>query len=360
MLTTHTKLTKAGPDIEAIFRFGTEMQDGETLQTAEFHAVGHVMVSSEPSPKYAPHPVDRILKENRRVIPIRLISDDIDVNLVAKYEAYSASTNRMDCCGDGQTARRIDVVTGVAKELVCVGPEGCEYARGGQTHCDLKVRLRFQLDLSGDQMNELKEDVPRYSDLFEFRSGSINSLRTLRSNLTTLKGLHNGLRGLSLDLLSYEKCTPQSDGTVFYVARLAPRAGMTIEEVNNSRTKLPFIEQLGAAIKELDDANQLYPSGDDVVSLMPEGFMPKNTIAGGQLPTSISELLNKAKAINQTKGLSDPVAQTADTRPVIKIETDCTDERSESDEAGQPQMIATTPPSTHHNASEGNLASLIP
>lgn len=169
------------------------------------------------------HPVDETLRKTPgaklRSIPVRLLFDDLDLNLRANYSLFDRKTGRPLCVGNGETCRR-STPAGV-QTLPCPSPEGCELAEGGK--CKPCGRLNVRI---GDD-DELGS--------FLFRTTGYNSIRTLLTRLKYFHAVTGGLLStLPLELRLRGKSTTPSHRSAIYYVDLTVRAGMTLGEAITS------------------------------------------------------------------------------------------------------------------------------
>ena len=118
--------------------------------------------------QWVKHPLDTELRQGEdnnklRIIPIRLLFNDPDLNFRAQYSMFDHKTGRPVCVGNGETCKRM-TAKGV-ESLPCPSPMACEYGQAG--YCKPYGRLNV---LIGDE-DEL--------GTFVFRTTGYNSIRTL-------------------------------------------------------------------------------------------------------------------------------------------------------------------------------------
>lgn len=165
------------------------------------------------------HPLDEALRTSAgttklRTIPVRLLFDEVDLNLRASYTLFDRSNGRPVCVGNGESCRR-STSSGL-QALPCPSPNACEF---GQGICKPYGRLSVRV---GDE-DELGS--------FVFRTTGFNSIRTLTARLTYFDALSGGLLScLPLELRLRGKSTAQSHRTPIYYVDLTVRSGMTIAE----------------------------------------------------------------------------------------------------------------------------------
>lgn len=166
------------------------------------------------------HPLDEQLRKDApggklRSIPVRMLFDDPDLNLRAKYTLFDRQNGRPLCVGDGETCRR-QTEDGV-QTLPCPSPDKCPLAANGA--CKPYGRLSVRV---GDD-----EDV----GVFVFRTTGYNSIRTLAARLRYYQALSGGvLAALPLALKLRGKSTTQSHRAPIYYVDLTTRDEETLEE----------------------------------------------------------------------------------------------------------------------------------
>ncbi len=164
------------------------------------------------------HPLDEALRKTPgaklRAIPVRLLFDEVDLNLRANYTLFDRTSGRPVCVGNGETCKR--ATSAGIQGMPCPTPHGCEF---GQGVCKPYGRLNVRI---GDE-DELGS--------FVFRTTGFNSIRTLAARLTYLFALSGGMLScLPLDLRLRGKSTTQSHRSPIYYVDLTVRSGMTCAE----------------------------------------------------------------------------------------------------------------------------------
>lgn len=165
------------------------------------------------------HPIDATLRQppdvKLRVIPVRLLFNDPDLNLRANYTMFDRQSGRPLCVGNGETCRRV-TSTGM-QSLPCPSPDECEIAFEGR--CKPYGRLNVRI---GDE-DELGS--------FVFRTAGFNSIRTLSARLQYFHAVSGGqLSTLPLELRLRGKSTSQSHRAPIYYVDLTMRSGTTLLE----------------------------------------------------------------------------------------------------------------------------------
>jgi hypothetical protein len=175
---------------------------------------------------WEPHPVDTQLRgeggedgqAKLRCIPVRLLFDDPDLNLLAKYTMFERSTGRPLCVGDGETCKRVSLEG--MQSHPCPGPQACSVGVAG--HCKPYGRLHVRIDAK-----ETSDDLGS----FVFRTTGFNSIRTLSARLRYLHAASGGLlAGLPLELRLEGKSTRLSHGAPIYYVDLTLRPGASLTQ----------------------------------------------------------------------------------------------------------------------------------
>lgn len=165
------------------------------------------------------HPLDESLRASAgtaklRAIPVRLLFDEVDLNLRANYSLFDRASGRPVCVGNGETCKRA-TATGI-QGLPCPTPQGCEF---GQGVCKPYGRLNVRIG-EDDELGS-----------FVFRTTGFNSIRTLAARLTYFFALSGGMLScLPLELRLRGKSTTQSHRAPIYYVDLTVRSGMTLAE----------------------------------------------------------------------------------------------------------------------------------
>lgn len=164
------------------------------------------------------HPLDEQLRKNTegklRVIPIRLLFNDPDLNFRAQYCLFDRTSGRPVCVGDGESCRRLGSDD---SSLICPSPSLCELGQNSQ--CKPYGRLNVRI---GDE-DELGS--------FIFRTTGFNSIRTLMSRLRYFDAVSNHLLAtLPLVLRLRGKSSIQSFRSTIYYVDLTLPDQMTLNE----------------------------------------------------------------------------------------------------------------------------------
>lgn len=168
------------------------------------------------------HPLDEQLRakapnqnQKLRIIPVRMIFNDPELNLRAEYTLFDRQTGRPVCIGNGETCQR-QTNQGV-EQHPCPSPDLCPLAQGG--NCKPYGRLHVNLEES-DELGT-----------FIFRTTGFNSIRTLAARLSYYHAASNGLLScLPLQLTLRGKSTTQSYRTPVYYVDLTLRDGVNLQQ----------------------------------------------------------------------------------------------------------------------------------
>ncbi len=251
------------------------------------------------------HPLDEALRKaagtsKLRSIPIRLLFDDVDLNLRANYTLFDRSNGRPVCVGNGDSCKRS--TEGGMQTLPCPTPQECPF---GQGVCKPYGRLNVRI---GDE-DELGS--------FVFRTTGFNSIRTLAARLTYFSALSSGLLScLPLELRLRGKSTTQSHRAPIYYVDLTVRSGMTISEAleearaEQSRRQAAGFNQVAldqvaalglanGAFEELDEdgasvVEEFYPDGKTETESQEEIPAPGTN----PLQDRLTARLNQTQALN--------------------------------------------------------------
>ena len=230
-----------------------------------------------------------------RVIPVRLLFNDSDLNLRAEFSAFDRTTGRPLCVGNGECAKRVSG-EGV-EDVACPTPERCQYAK--EKGCKLYGRLNVQVDGQNDELGT-----------FMFRTTGYNSVRTLAARLQYFEAVSGGnTRHLQLLLKLRAKSTTQSyRAPVFYVDLTLRDDDTLAEAVCFARSEATRFKDAGVEIDQLEAmAKSLLRNGqfeDDVdeIPMMLEEFYPEAEIEStGNQSTHSSQLADASPASSKAK-----------------------------------------------------------
>ncbi|MFE8071992.1 hydrolase or metal-binding protein [Marinobacteraceae bacterium S3BR75-40.1] len=243
------------------------------------------------------HPWDETLRKASRdgkirVIPIRLLFNDPELNLRAEYTMFDRKTGRPICIGNGESCRR--ATSSGVEALACPGPTLCEFGKGGL--CKPYGRLNVRI---GDEDDEL--------GTFIFRTTGYNSIRTLAARLRYYQAVSGSLLAyLPLEMRLRGKSTTQSHRTPIYYVDLGVRDDQTMAEAialareqAEKRKASGFNQQAldEVARKGLENAN--FEESDDDVGDILEEFYPEST--GKTVNTELQRPTENIEKIRELK-----------------------------------------------------------
>lgn len=185
-------------------------------------------------PKLAAHSIakevadlDRNKAQGKIVeVPVRMFFKKAESTLSIAYQAFTADGMAV-CRGNGVKAKRIAVAPEgrtVTAEVECAGAETCDFACSGQATCRRQVSMALQIK---GQDNPLS--------VFELRSTSINTYKTLLGQLTMLEKRFGGLRHIPLKLQLWQASNQLSQYEVFDAFSLALDAPSEIEAMKEAK-----------------------------------------------------------------------------------------------------------------------------
>lgn len=163
------------------------------------------------------HPYDATLRHGPnanklRMIPIRVLFNDPELNLRSEYCLFDRTDGRPLCAGNGKECRRY--VDGQVQSLPCPSPDHCEYSGG---LCKPYGRLNVKI---GDD-----DDL----GTFIFRTTGYNSIRNLTARLHYYRAVSgNKLACLPLQLQLRGKSTTQSHRAPIYYVDITIRDGLSL------------------------------------------------------------------------------------------------------------------------------------
>lgn len=242
---------------------------------------------------WLPHPMDETLRKSTagklRIIPVRLVFNDPELNLRASYTLFDRATGRPICVGDGEACRRS--CAGGMQSLPCPGPDACELgqARGCKPYGRLNVHIGEEDELG----------------TFVFRTTGYNSIRTLAARLRYFAAASGGLlAGMPLDLRLRGKSTAQSHGAPVFYVDLTLRSGVTLcdairaaQAAREERVAAGFKQDaLDAAAREGLANGAFEESGEDGGSVVEEFFTdPNASTPSGDSAEAASSLADKLR-----------------------------------------------------------------
>lgn len=224
------------------------------------------------------HPLDESLRISAgtaklRAIPVRLLFDEVDLNLRANYSLFDRASGRPVCVGNGETCKRA-TATGI-QGLPCPTPQGCEF---GQGICKPYGRLNVRIG-EDDELGS-----------FVFRTTGFNSIRTLAARLTYFFALSGGMLScLPLELRLRGKSTTQSHRAPIYYVDLTVRTGMTLAEAlaegkaeRERRREAGFDQAALDLAARVGFANGAFEEFDEDGTAVVEEFYPEIATAGSE------------------------------------------------------------------------------
>lgn len=185
----------------------------EVDQPVHFEVSQHIhepVTGAAEPPKLQPHPTGNELRKRTgqdvlQSIPVRVLFDRPEHNVMARYEAWSDAVLDMPVCiGDGEKASVLNPATGVRKAHVCKGPQLCVMALSNGLRCSITTRMPVIVG----------------KERFELRTNSAHTYRALMAQMRMLFALHGGLRHLHLNLKVWTKSLRASSYKRFGCATL--------------------------------------------------------------------------------------------------------------------------------------------
>jgi len=170
-------------------------------------------------------------------IPIRLMFNDPELNMRARYEAYDRN-GRIICAGDGQNARRAN--DGKIESVNCPGADYCPY--GVKAKCDLFGRLNVMIDGQDDQFSS-----------FIIRTESVNSVRTIYAKMRRMRAMFGGrLAGIPFKLKLIQKASKSSFWSKFFYFDIQLHKVTPIEAVQLAIEHEEAMEEAGLDMKAFE------------------------------------------------------------------------------------------------------------
>lgn len=250
------------------------------------------------------HPLDAELRQGSengklRVIPIRFLFNEPDLNLRAEYSLFDRRSGRPICVGNGETCRRSTGNT--VETLPCPSPEGCELARGGA--CKPYGRLNVQIA----EDNQL--------GTFIFRTTGFNSIRSLTARLNYYQAVSGNLLScLPLALRIRGKSTAMSFYAPIFYVDITTREGMSLEEtIQQARVLDQQRRETGYNQAALDQAAQqgfgngaFEDTEEEITEIIEEFFPPlRNDPEVSNSPQEQHKPGLKEKLDRKTTGIMD-------------------------------------------------------
>lgn len=231
-----------GPYAEGFIRVSTQanLQSGKLEFNGELeilcrHHNAEQQGEGAEQPRLATHPItDELIKSrdaNKAAqklveIPIRMFFDKPANAITASYAAYDANGVPV-CRGNGSAAKQVSVQEGglsIVRDVPCPGNDQCDLVRSGAATCKRMVSMPVHI---------LNQDNP--FSVFEVRTSSYNSLRTLRGQLELIAKRFGGLRHVPLKLQLWQASNQASDFEPFDLFKLNLDAKSEIEAMRECK-----------------------------------------------------------------------------------------------------------------------------
>ncbi|GAB2458591.1 hypothetical protein GCM10027082_06480 [Comamonas humi] len=206
-----------------------------------------------------------------RSIPVRLLFNDPNLNLRARYTLFDRATARPICVGDGESCKRVR--QGVVESHPCPGPDHC--ALGMEGNCKLFGRFHVRIDHPDNHSDACST--------FVLRTTGVNTVRTLMARMQYLQALSGGLLAyLPLELRLRGKSTAQSHRTPIYYVDLCVRQDLSLESAvlqareaaEQARSSGLDQAALDAAAREGYAQGLFEETGEEAVEVLQEFYPP--------------------------------------------------------------------------------------
>ncbi|WP_336936436.1 hydrolase or metal-binding protein [Acinetobacter beijerinckii] len=246
------------------------------------------------------HPLDEHLRakapnqnQKLRMIPVRMIFNDPELNLRAEYSLFDRQTGRLICSGNGETCQRLGQ-NGI-EQHPCPSPDLCPLAQGGL--CKPYGRLYVNLDES-DELGA-----------FIFRTTGFNSIRTLAARLSYYHAASGDLLScLPLQLTLRGKSTTQSYRTPIYYVDLTLRDGVNLSEAITSAKQMDEQSKAAGFYQEALDhvARQGYGNasfevgGEEGLDIVEEFYTDESKQESSQSLHNLSHVQDIQKGLQQS------------------------------------------------------------
>lgn len=234
--------------------------------TGDVRTLNHMVVcsrqhASEPSdmPKLAPHPIHEGLlhgvepnADAQRIveIPIKMFFDKTENSIAIKYQAFSSDGVPV-CSGNGKSCMRLTKCaddTDTYEQHACMGSEQCGFASLSDVKCRRQVKMVVQIDGQDDELS-----------VFQVRSSSLNSYRTLQAQLKMIESRCGGLRHVPLKLTLWQASNQASQYQPFDLFRLSFNAASEVQALKLARAKRLEIQEAGI----IDATDEIFASAGD-------------------------------------------------------------------------------------------------
>lgn len=184
-------------------------------------------------------------QEALKSIPVRVIFDSAEHNVMARYEAWSETIDDMPVCiGNGETASVLNPGKGTRTSHVCKGPQMCRMALQNGLQCSITTR-----------MHVLIEDKR-----FELRTNSTHTYRALMGQLREMQAQYGGLRHLQMNLTVWEKSMRASNYKRFGCATI--ELSKDSQEPFMPRVRCQSLEAYGESLLQAWKAEALPQESD--------------------------------------------------------------------------------------------------
>lgn len=239
---------KIAPFAQGVIKVDSQVtEEGlTTLNRFAIYARHHdaAQTLTESRPVLHKHPIEKEVMEKVKpnaeagkivAIPMRMFFNRTDNAIGIKYQAYDGNGVPV-CTGDGKTARRLAIAgdgTQTLQEVECSGCDTCPFANGSDVKCARQMRMTVQVQGQEDPLST-----------FEVRSGSLNSYRTLKAQLSMIERRFHGLRHVPLRLMLWQASNQQSAYQPFDAMRLeidAPSEAQAFADAKRDRQTLADI-----------------------------------------------------------------------------------------------------------------------
>lgn len=238
---------------------------GRMVVSSRTHAVETGTVLGESVPKLAKHPISEKLMDleaNKKAqgiveVPVKMFFNKPENALSIRYQAFDENGVPV-CSGNGKTCRRLTLAgdgTQTYSDHACPGNENCAFA--ATVSCSRHVKMTVQIQGADDPLS-----------VFELRSSSINTYRTLLAQLKMLELRYGGLRHIPLKLALWQASNQLSEFQPFDVFRLAINAKDEAEAMR--QVKAARLEALELGL--VDNFDDVFSGPDDQSASFEEDF----------------------------------------------------------------------------------------
>ena len=225
-----------------------------------------------------------------RSIPVRVLFDAPDNNLQTSYSCFDTK-GRQVCVGDGAVAKRREA--GGMSEVVCPGPELCQF--GQQNRCKLYSRLTIGIDVDAEGYGY--ESNPTAG--FVFRSTGWNSAKQLQAQLAMFSAACGGkMAGFPADLVIRAKSSSMSMKSMFYYLDFVPKGGLVSAVMGTLARRKQMVDS-GVTWERVEEAvasglaqSAFAEDGEDGQSIVQEFFGD-----GDVVDTATGEVLSPAPVV---------------------------------------------------------------